>query len=953
VQTTASHILAEQVLKESQLYSNRGLVLGGDPLFGISLDGLIELANPALCQLLDYRREELLGQSLTLIMGSESLWSAPLEQNVCEDALPSLQIKLYTKFGTPIPTLIAGTLQRDRQGQPERILCSVQDLRQEHWTVEALCQSQARNLAFLQAIPDLIARISRSGIYLDVVPSPGFKHINEHTIGRHLREVLPLETADTHLDRIEAAFASREPQLLEYAIVLRGTTYYYEARIVVCGRDEVLTIVRDITPAKREAAARKQTEAMQSLLAAAVEHADEAIEILDIEACVRYANPAFEALTGFRQADVLGVRAEFLDAPEATPDEILATLQQGLPWQGELAGVRKNGTIYQQEVRIAPVDNADGQIINYVAVRRDITERKRANAALKRYQLLSQHARDIVLFIQPNGRIVEANDAAMESYGYSREELLSLTIHDLQDKSVIAQMDEQMGQDSRYGFLFEATHRRKDDSRFPVEMSLQGASIDGETLILSIIRDITTRKRAEEKLYHNAFHDALTGLPNRSLFLERLSKALAQQQEGEYLFAVLFLDLDGFKVINDSLGHMAGDQLLVELAQRLRVCLEPEDTLARFGGDEFTILLENVTGLEQVTQVADRIQAALADSIQVNSLDIFTTTSIGIVLGDRSLTQPEDLLRSADTALYQAKAKGGTCSAVFDAEMHERAMLRLKLETDLRWALNDTKITLVPFEQMQPHPNFLLHYQPIISLRTQQLAGFEALVRWQHPELGMVSPAEFIPIAEETGLIVPLGWIVLQEACRQMRIWQDQNPHRSHLTMSVNLSVKQFSQPNLVEQVRHVLQATGLKPDRLKLEITESAIMDNAETATRMLGELKALGVQIALDDFGTGYSSLAYLHRLPIDTLKIDRSFVNRVDSDGEQLEITRAIVSLAWNLGMDVVAEGVETVKQLAQLKSLRCEYAQGFFFARPLSAEVAATMISQELHLNLDQA
>lgn len=443
--------------------------------------------------------------------------------------------------------------------------------------------------------------------------------------------------------------------------------------------------------------------------------------------------------------------------------------------------------------------------------------------------------------------------------------------------------------------------------------------------------DITDRKTAESQLLHHALYDSLTHLPNRTLFVDRLrhSVQLANRRE-TYHFAVLFLDIDRFKVINDSLGHAVGDRLLMEIANRLTECLRPGDTLARLGGDEFVILLEGFEELNTVTGVADRVQRELAKPFSLNGQEICTTASIGIALSLAGYNNAEDLLRDADTAMYRAKAQGRARYAIFHAGMHTHAVALLQLETDLRRAIERRELKL--------------YYQAIVSLKTGRIAGFEALVRWVHPERGFVSPVEFIPLAEETGLIIPLGIWVLEEACRQMRVWQTQFPLSTPLTISVNLSAKQFN-PLMIEQIKQVLHTTELDARCLKLEITESVLMENTESAARMLAELQNIGIQLSMDDFGTGYSSLSYLHRFPIDILKIDRSFISKIDSDPEQLAIVRTITTLAWNLGLEVVAEGVETGKQLSQLRALKCDYAQGFYFSKPVDSEVASQLIASD--------
>lgn len=443
--------------------------------------------------------------------------------------------------------------------------------------------------------------------------------------------------------------------------------------------------------------------------------------------------------------------------------------------------------------------------------------------------------------------------------------------------------------------------------------------------------DITNRKVTEEQLLHDALHDALTGLPNRVLFMDRLSHAISlAKRRRNYLFAVLFFDLDRFKLINDSLGHSVGDQLLIEIARRLEKYLRVGDTVARLGGDEFTILLEDIKDENVANNIANRLQEELTRSFNLSGNEVFTSASIGITLSTFGYERPEDLLRDADIAMYRAKATGKARYEVFNTTMHTRAAALLQLETDLRRGLE--------------RQEFQLYYQPIVSLKTSEITGFEALIRWQHPQRGLVSPAEFIPVAEETGLIVPIGWWVLREACHQLSIWKRQFPEYASLVMSINLSAKQFTQHNLVEEISQILRETNVAADSLKLEITESVIMDNAELATTMLFQLQSQGIRLSIDDFGTGYSSLAYLYRFPTHTLKIDRSFINKIDIDSEQFEIVRTIVTLAANLGMDVVAEGVETLKHLAQLKALNCDSGQGYLFSKPVDSQTAAQLLQE---------
>ncbi len=457
--------------------------------------------------------------------------------------------------------------------------------------------------------------------------------------------------------------------------------------------------------------------------------------------------------------------------------------------------------------------------------------------------------------------------------------------------------------------------------------------------------DISDRKRAEEQIIHNAFYDQLTGLPNRALLMDRLRQAVQrakQYRSGNSpnqpcLFAVLFLNLNRFKLVNDSLGNQIGDQLLQNVAHRLTSCLHPTDTLARLGGDEFAIIIEGIGGVDDAIQVAESIHQTFASPFYLNESEVFVTLSIGIALSTGSDDQPEHLLRNADLAMYRARSQATSCYEVFDATMHQLAVDRLQIETDLRRAIE--------------RQEFRVHYQPIVSLSTGRIIGFEALLRWQHPSRGLVSPIEFIPTAEETGLITPIGWWTLREACRQLKIWQEQFASPQPLTMNVNLSCKQFTQPDLLEQIDSVLGETQPAIGSLKLEITESVVMENPDLVRELLLQLQKRKIPLCIDDFGTGYSSLSRLHHFPISTLKIDRSFVSRLGALGENSEIIRAIVTLAQNLSMDVVAEGIEVSEQILPLIELRCEYGQGYFFSKPLDSEGAKALLIAQWRQRID--
>lgn len=456
------------------------------------------------------------------------------------------------------------------------------------------------------------------------------------------------------------------------------------------------------------------------------------------------------------------------------------------------------------------------------------------------------------------------------------------------------------------------------------------ATIPGTDKSVASLADISELKKAERQIYHQAFHDTLTGFPNRALFIEILNMAIKRsKRRDDYHFAVLYLDIDRFKLVNDSLGHNVGDKLLIAFANRIKDALREIDTLARFGGDEFVILLEDIEGQEYASIIAERLQQALKKPFMVSGKEVFAPASFGVVANTKDYNHAENIIRDADAAMYHAKEKGKAQFKVFDKKLHEKAMHLLQRETDLRKAIHNNQ-----FEN---------HYQPIVDLKTASLVGFEALIRWNHPQLGLIYPGSFISIAEETGLIIPITRLVAGAACTDLKKWQEQLGDQINLTMNVNISSKHFLMPTLLDDIQEILKKTGLPPEQLKLEITETALMEDADETIRLVHRLKDYGLQLVIDDFGTGYSSLSYLQRLPIDTLKVDRSFVSRIQNepDGNR-NIVEAIISLAHRLNMIVVAEGVETHEQLAILLEMNCQLGQGHLFSKPINKTAVDELI-----------
>jgi diguanylate cyclase (GGDEF)-like protein/PAS domain S-box-containing protein len=537
--------------------------------------------------------------------------------------------------------------------------------------------------------------------------------------------------------------------------------------------------------------------------------------------------------------------------------------------------------------------------------------------------------------LAPDGRWLRVNRSLCATLGYSENELLERSLVDLAHPddggATLGQIEKLLeGKIPSYQTEQRFTHKLGHYVWMLLDISPVRDSDGNPSYLVFQFQDITPRKVEEERLIHNVFHDALTGLPNRTLFMDRLRLATERaRRRKDQVFAVLFLDLDGFKAINDSMGHIMGDQLLIQISRRLNAALRTTDTIARLGGDEFTILLEDLTDEREAVRVVERLQKELAQPFKLGASDIHVTASIGIASNNPAYERAEDILRDADTAMYRAKSSGKACYQLVDREGNTPPLDVTNLGDDLDKAVDRGEL--------------VLHYQPIVSLQTGKLFAFEALIRWQHPQRGLILPSDFIPLAEEKGSILEIGTWAIREACLQLKRWQDRFSLHSSLAVTVNLSSKQFRQPNLIDQVIDILQDTGVDPRALKLEITEGVVMENIGTATVLLQQLRALGIELGVDDFGTGYSSLSYLHRLPISLLKIDKSFVKGMVEKREHAEIVKTILTLARSLGIRVVAEGVETLEQLVELRRLRCDAGQGFLFSKPADAETAETLLA----------
>lgn len=584
-----------------------------------------------------------------------------------------------------------------------------------------------------------------------------------------------------------------------------------------------------------------------------------------------------------------------------------------------------------------PLTSEDGLQSGVMALIQDVTDKVEAEERLRRFKFSIEQASEAIFWLNKDGRFVFCNEQACRSLGYSQKELMQLSLWDIDSAFPPERWQSQWeGMRRQTQQVFETCHTRKDGSLFPVEVSASQCRFNNQDQHVAFVRDISLRKKYQEQLEHQSNHDDLTGLANRVLLDDRIHQSLLYAERSGKQVAVFLLDLDRFKVINDSLGHHQGDLILIAVSERLAECVYPGDTLSRLGGDEFAIVLSDVSDIADVVMMAQKILNVFDEPFKLGERELRITTSIGASVYPRDGKSSEDLIRHADAAMYQAKSQGGDLFQLCSTEMDAKAHQVLELEADLRQAL--------VIEEL------ILHYQPKVTIATGRISGCEALVRWRHPTKGLVSPGEFIPIAEETGLIIPLGAWVLREACRQFKVWQNEGVPA--VKIAVNISARQFLQDDFVEKIQLILTEEGIDPHWLDLELTESMVMQDPDKVAQTLVQLKELGFALSLDDFGTGYSSLNYLRRFPIDSLKIDRSFIVDVAEDKTAASVANSVIGIAHSLGITAVAEGVETWEQYQFLADCSCDVIQGFLFSKPLSAREFGRILAQGKTFGLSQ-
>ena len=907
----------------------------------ITLDDSYVKVNRPYCELFGMTEEQFLTAEVNGLIHPDDQEEAWEQRNALvagEIARIQTERRLIHSDGTSFHALLGVSLIHDAEGTTF-LLSQIQDITERKLAEERIRESEELFRSAFESAATGMAFVAFDGTFLGVNPvlCELVGYTEAELVGRNYRDITHPDDVDISEEtgNAVASGVSRTVEFEKRYLHKEGhIVWVHMTTSVVRDADGKplyhITQMHDVTPRKAaEDAVRQSEEQFRGL----IQNASDMIGIIDSDMAIVYESPAIEVSLGYKPEDLVGKSAEVVLHPEEIEGirqfvaELMEHPGQHLPLLFRCRHI--DGSWRWLEATVTNLLHVPG-IAGFVINARDVTDRRRVEQAIReseeRFRSAFDDASVAMAILSLDDVILRVNDALCELSGYQEHELVGrrgIEMSHPEEYGLDVLRMTQVLRGEVKSFQMERRYVHRDGSTIWGLVNISAAlDADGYPVhLLAQIQNITERKELEQNLQHQAFHDALTGLPNRAMLLERLGVALDVRDTDSGTLALLFLDLDNFKVVNDSLGHVAGDDLLMEVARRLTRGVARGDIVARLGGDEFAVLVSNLPGSEEAVTVARRLVESFEPPFVVQGRQIKTSTSIGIVTAGTEDT-PDDLLRKADVAMYRAKTRGRNRIELFDSAMQADALLRLEMEHDLRNAISDQQ--------------FVVHYQPTIDLQKRTISGIEALVRWDHPVRGIIPPEVFVPLAEETGLILQVGQIVLRAACEDARRWIDAGVLARDAMIGVNLSARQFVQPNMVSEITAILAETGLNPGQLVLEMTETALMEDIDGAVQRLDALSELGVRIAIDDFGTGYSSLSYLRRFPVDVLKIDRSFVLRLETSTADAAIVTAIVSLATSLGIRSVGEGVETVEQLKRLMLLGCHGAQGYLFSRPVPAD-----------------
>ncbi|HXM66815.1 MAG TPA: PAS domain S-box protein [Candidatus Acidoferrum sp.] len=942
----------------------RGLLEAApDAMVIVNQRGEIMLLNVQAEKQFGYGRDELVGQEVKKIIpeGFGERLIADGNRTAAEALAQQIGtgIELYgrRRDGSEFPIEIMLSPLESAEGI--LVAAAIRDISVRKDREKHLAQMEGRYRGLLEAAPDAMVVVNQGGeiVLLNVQAEKQFGYRRDELVGQKVKNIIPQGFAERLIADGTRSAADALAQQIGTGIELSGrrrdgSEFPIEIMLSPLESAEgilVTAAIRDISLRKKAERHLAQMESRRQLVEDALRESEEryrmlldgvqdyAIFMMDPRGQVVSWNAGAERIKGYTADQIIGHSFSCFFPPEdierGRPEEVLRITAASGRHEEQGMRVRKDGSQFLASVTFTALHDPAGNLRGFSEISHDLRESKESEA---KYRGLLEAAPDAMVVVNQRGEITLLNVQAEKQFGYRRDELVGQKVKNIIPEGFAERLiadslrsaEDALAQ--QIGTGIELNGKRKDGSEFPIEIMLSPLESAEGILVTAAIRDITTRKKAEAQMIHASEHDFLTGLPNRMLLNDRVNQAIRLSERYRRKLAVLFLDLDGFKHINDSLGHPAGDKLLQSVAKRLVDCVRGSDTVSRQGGDEFVVLLLEQEHLEDAAMTVRRMLQAVAEAHSIDQHDLHVTSCVGVSVYPNDGLDAETLIKNADTAMYQAKENGPQTYQFFKSAMNVRAVERQGIEESLRRALE--------------RKEFALHYQPKINLRTGETAGAEALIRWTHPTRGRVSPAQFIPVAEDCGLILPIGNWVLREACQQARAWLDAGLPLG--TMAVNISAMQLRDKNFLEGVFAILKDTGLDPRSLELELTESILMKHAESTASILKSLRSSGVQLAVDDFGTGYSSLSYLRKFPIDALKIDQSFVRQITTIPDETIIVEAVISMGRSLKLRVVAEGVETQEQLAFLQAHQCDEAQGYYFSRPLLPHQFANMLENQL-------